>query len=201
MFAGCRPCRAGAASSVHKKGGAFAYASGPGVSERHFWAWLFLFSSNIPGVAVSLTARLEQEYLAAYKAKDTVRLNVLRLLKTALTNFQVEHMRPPTDDDVLDLIARQCKQRQDSIDQYTSAHRPELAAKEAAEMAVLCQYMPPKLDGPELARAIAKAVADTGASGLRDMGRVMQALMADNKGRVDGKAASEAVRAALQSLS
>lgn len=150
---------------------------------------------------MSLTARLEQEYIAAYKAKDSLRLNVLRLLKTALKNFQVEHMRPPTEDEVLDVIVRQCKQRQDSIEQFRAANRPELADKEAAEMDILCAYMPPRLSADELEAAIASAVGEVQASGLKDMGRVMQALMAANKGRVDGKAASEAVKAALQRLS
>lgn len=149
---------------------------------------------------MSLSERLEQEYITAYKAKDSVRLGVLRLLKTALKNFQVQHLRAPNDDDVLDLIAKQCKQRQDSIEQYTAAGRPELAEKEAAEMAVLCGYMPPRLEGEELEAAIREAVDSVQASGLKDMGKVMQALMAANKGRVDGKVASDAVKAALQKL-
>ena len=147
---------------------------------------------------MSLIARLEQDYLTAYKAKDAVKLGVLRLLKTALKNFQVEHRREPSDDDVLDVISRQCKQRQDSIEQYTAASRPELAEKEAAEMEVLCSYMPPKLSEAELAAVVAALVAEVQASGTKDMGRVMQALAAGYKGRYDGKAASDAVRAALQ---
>lgn len=149
---------------------------------------------------MQLIDRLEKDYLAAYKARDSVRLGVLRLLKTALKNFQVEHLRPPTDDDVLTVIGRQCKQRQDSIEQYTNVGRPELAAKESEELAVLEAYMPPRLEGEELVAAIAKAVSDSGASSVKDMGKVMQLLMAEHKGRLDGKAASDAVRAALQAL-
>lgn len=149
---------------------------------------------------MNLTETLDKDYLVAYKAKDSVRLNVLRLLKTALKNYQVEHMRPPTDDDVLTVIARQCKQRQDSIEQYTNAGRPELAAKEAAEMDVLLAYMPPKLEGVELEAAIAAAVTASGAQSVKDMGKVMQLLLAENKGRIDGKAASDAVKAALSAL-
>lgn len=149
---------------------------------------------------MSLSARLEQEYLAAYKAKDSLKLNVLRLLKTALKNFQVEHLRAPTDDDVLDVIARQCKQRQDSIEQYRAVGRDELADKEAAEMEVLCAYLPPRLGEEELAAAITAAIAQVQAASPKDMGRVMQALLAAHKGQVDGKVASEAVKAALQRL-
>ena len=149
---------------------------------------------------MSLILKLEQDYLTAYKAKDTVRLNVLRLLKTALKNFQVEHIRPPVDADVLDLITKQCKQRQDSIEQYTAASRPELAEKEAAEMAILCGYMPPRLSEAELAGIVAELVNEVQAAGMKDMGKVMQALSSGYKGRYDGKAASDAVRAALQKL-
>ncbi len=149
---------------------------------------------------MSLAAKLDEDYIVAYKSKDSVRLGVLRLLKTALKNFQVEHLRAPTDDDVLDVIARQCKQRQDSIEQYRAANRPELAEKEAAELNVLRQYMPTPLTGEELTAAIAEAVRSVNAASLKDMGRVMQALMGAHKGRVDGKDASEAVKAALQAL-
>ncbi len=149
---------------------------------------------------MGLIARLEADYIVAYKSRDSVRLGVLRLLKTALKNFQVEHLRAPEDADVMDVITRQCKQRQDSIEQYRAANRPELADKEAAEMAVLKEYLPAPLTGGELAAAVAEAVRAAGATGVKDMGRVMQQLMAAHKGRVDGKAASDAVKAALQSL-
>lgn len=149
---------------------------------------------------MSLTAKLEQDYLVAYKAKDATRLNVLRLLKTALKNFQVEHRRAPDDADVLDVIGKQCKQRQDSIEQYTAASRPELAAKEAAEMDVLMAYLPPQLSANELAEVVSALIAELGAAGMKDMGKVMQALGAGYKGRYDGKAASDAVRTALQKL-
>ncbi len=149
---------------------------------------------------MSLIARLEQEYLTAYKAKDTVRVNVLRLLKTALKNFQVQHLRPPTDEDAQTLIIAQCKQRQDAIEQFTAANRPELADKESAEMAVLRSYLPPPLEGEELNAALHAAVASTGATGPQDMGKVMKTLLDAHKGRIDGKRASDAVKALLQEL-
>lgn len=149
---------------------------------------------------MSLNTQLEQDYITAYKARDTVRLNVLRLLKTAIKNFQVEHLRPPTEGDTLDIIARQCKQRQDSIEQFTAAGRQELADKESAEMRVLLSYMPARFSDEELAAVIAETVSAVNAAGMKDMGRVMQALTAAHKGRFDGKTASEAVKAALQAL-
>lgn len=148
---------------------------------------------------MTIQARLESDYIAAYKAKDSVRLAVLRHLKTAAKNRAVEVLRPLTDDDTVEIIARQIKQRRESIDQYEKHGRADLAAVEAAELAVLQEYMPAPLSDAELAEAIAKLVVETGAQGPKDMGKVMQALTQAYKGRYDGKKASEAVRARLSS--
>ncbi len=149
---------------------------------------------------MSLSARLEQDYITAYKAKDAVRLGVLRLLKTALKNFQVQHLRAPEDGDVFDLIAKQCKQRKESIDQFSAAGRIDLADKERAELEVLRGYMPEPLEGEALTAAVREAVAESGAAGPKDMGKVMQILTAKYKGRYDGKAASETVKSVLAAL-
>lgn len=148
---------------------------------------------------MSIKGRIESDYILAYKAKDTVRLAVLRHLKTAVKNREVEQLRPVTDDDCLELIARQIKQRKESIDQYVKHDRPELAEVEQAELGVLVEYMPQPLTDEELAQAIETFVAETGAAGPKDMGKVMQALTAAYKGRYDGKKASDAVRARLSS--
>jgi len=148
---------------------------------------------------MSIQGRIESDYIVAYKAKDTVRLAVLRHLKTAAKNRAVEVLRPLTDDDLLEIIARQIKQRRESLEQYEKHDRPDLAAVEAAELTVLLEYMPTALTDAELAEAIDRLVAETGAAGPKDMGKVMQALTLAYKGRYDGKKASEAVRAKLSS--
>jgi uncharacterized protein YqeY len=148
---------------------------------------------------MSIQGRIESDYIVAYKAKDTVRLAVLRHLKTAAKNREVELLRTLTDDDLLDLISRQLKQRKDSIEQYEKHGRADLAAVEVAEVAVLVDYMPKPLSEAELAETIDRLVAETGASGPKDMGKVMQALTLGYKGRYDGKLASEAVRSKLSS--
>jgi uncharacterized protein YqeY len=147
---------------------------------------------------MELTARLEQDYIVAYKAKDAPRLSALRLVKTALKHFQVEHLRPPSDDDVLEVLMRQCKQRRDSIEQFSAAGRRELADKEEAELRALLAYLPVPLAGAELEAAVAGAVRELGAAGMKDMGRVMQALSSAYTSRFDAKAAGEAVKAALR---
>ncbi len=148
---------------------------------------------------MSIKGRIESDYIAAYKAKDTVRLAVLRHLKTAIKNREVELLRPVSDDDCLELIARQIKQRKESIDQYAKHGRGDLAEVEQAELGVLVDYMPQPLTDEELAQAIETLIRETGAAGPKDMGKVMQALTAAFKGRYDGKKASDAVRARLSS--
>jgi hypothetical protein len=102
-----------------------------------------------------------------------------------------------SDEIVLDLIAKQVKQRKDSFDQYSKAGRDDLAKVEADELAALEVYLPKQLSDEELSAAIDKAIADLGASSMADMGKVMQALLAAYTGQVDGKKASGLVRSKL----
>ncbi|WP_045218971.1 GatB/YqeY domain-containing protein [Desulfonatronum thioautotrophicum] len=148
---------------------------------------------------MSLLERIERDFLAAYKNKDTDLVAVLRMLKTAAKNRHVEIQRPLTDDEVLDLVLKQIKQRQESIDMYSKAGREELAAKEAAELQLLRAYQPQPLSEGELTTLIETLIAEQGASSIKDMGRVIQAIMNTHKGRVDGKAVSELVRNRLSS--
>ncbi len=148
---------------------------------------------------MSLQERIESDFIAAYKNKDTDLVAVLRMLKAAAKNRQVDLQRPLTDDEVLDLVLKQIKQRQESIDMYSKADRDELAAKEAAELELLRAYQPQPLSVDELAKLIKAVVAEQGATSIKDMGRVIQAIMNTHKGRVDGKAVSELVRNRLSS--
>ena len=149
---------------------------------------------------MSLFETIEKDYVQAYKAKDAVRLTVLRLLKTAVKNRLVDLCRPGgtlDDAEMLDLIIKEGKQRQDSIEQYTSAGRQDLADKEAAELAVIQGYLPKPLTEEELTALIDATIAEVGATSPREMGKVISAIMATHKGRVDGKALSAAVKARL----
>jgi len=148
---------------------------------------------------MSIAQTVEKDYLEAYKAGEKVRLGTLRLLKTAAKNRQVELMRPLTDDEYLDVILKQAKQRQDSIEQYTQAGRDDLAGHEAAELEVLRGYLPQSLSHEELAEVVERVVAPLREGGMKMMGKAIQTIMAEYKGRVDGKAVSDAVKAALAS--
>ena len=147
---------------------------------------------------MSIADQIDKDYIQAYKAKDQVKLGTLRLLKTAAKNRQVELMRPLEDDDYMNVLLREVKQRQDSIEQYNAAGRADLAEKEAAEVAVLQAYLPAQLSEEELAEVVEKTVAPLLDGGMKNMGRAISAIMAEYKGRVDGKAVSAAVKARLQ---
>ena len=147
---------------------------------------------------MSFAEQIEKDYIQAYKAKDQVLLGTLRLLKTAAKNKQVELMRPLDDDDYMNVILRELKQRQDSIEQFTAAGRMDLAEKEAAEAAVLQAYLPAQLSEEELAELVEKTCAPLLDGGMKNMGKAISAIMAEYKGRVDGKAVSAAVKARLQ---
>jgi len=149
-----------------------------------------------------LSARIEQDYIAAYKAKDSLRLSVLRLVKTAAKHMLVEYKRPGgelSDAEWCAVLVKQAKQRQDSIEQFRAASRSDLADKEEAELRILQEYLPTPLSQEELDAAISAAIAETGASSPKDMGRVMQKLTTDYAGRVDGKSLSGLVRTRLTS--
>jgi uncharacterized protein YqeY len=146
---------------------------------------------------MSLAKQIEADYIAAYKAKDQVKLGVLRHLKTAAKNLQVELLRELTDEDVFGVIMKQAKQRQDSIEQFNTANRPDLAAIESAELEVLKTYLPQPLSDEELSALVDKTIAEIGAADMKDMGKVMNPIMADYKGRVDGKKLSALVREKL----
>jgi hypothetical protein len=146
---------------------------------------------------MTLQEKIEKDYLVAYKAHEEVRVAVLRMLKTAAKNRQVELLRLLTDEEMLEVVARQVKQRQESIDQFRQAGRIEMAEREEAEMACLKGYLPTQLTPEETASAVDEAIAETGAASPREMGKVMQAVMARHKGRIDGKVVNELVRQKL----
>ncbi len=149
---------------------------------------------------MTLSERIEKDYITAYKAKEQLTLDVLRLLKTAAKNMLVELKRTQgslDDAEMMDVILRQAKQRQDSIVQFNDANRPDLAEKEAAELKILQIYLPQPLTAEELSEVIEKTIADTGAQSPKDMGKVMGLITSAYKGRVDGKVLSEMVRTKL----
>lgn len=148
---------------------------------------------------MNLQARIESDTLAAMKARDALTLGVLRMLKAAAKMLQVELRRPLTDDEFFSVMAKQVKQRRESIDLFAKANRADLVEKEERELGVLSAYLPAPLTDDELAAAVNAAVAELAASTMKDMGKVVQSVLAAHKGRVDGKRVSDAVKARLAS--
>ena len=147
---------------------------------------------------MSLEQSLGADIVAAMKAKDQTRLTALRMLKTALTNKSIEKGRPLDHAEDLAVLSMLVKQRRDSIDQYTKGGRQDLADKEQAEIAILEAYQPASASDEEIGAAVTAAVAETGATTAKDMGKVMKAVMAGLAGKtVDGRKVSEAVKAKL----
>ncbi|MCK9239258.1 GatB/YqeY domain-containing protein [Desulfocurvus sp.] len=144
-----------------------------------------------------LLRKIEADYISAYKARREVEVAVLRMLKTALKNMQVDLGREPEDHEVLDAIMRQVKQRKESIEQFRAAGRTELADREQAELEALAAYLPTPLTPEQTSALVDAVIAELGAAGMQDMGRVMGAINASHKGRVDGKALAALVRARL----
>lgn len=134
----------------------------------------------------------------AMRKHDAARLSALRMLKAAFMNREVEKGRALNDDEARQVVSSLVKQRKDSIEQFTKGGRRDLADKEAAEIVVLEMYLPPAADPADVDRAVTEAIAETGATSSKDLGRVMKAALAKLAGRnVDGKAVNELVRRKL----
>ena len=135
----------------------------------------------------------------AMKAKAQQRLVALRMLKAALMNKEIEKARALDDTEARQVVSSLVKQRRDSIEQFVKGARQDLADKEIAEIAVLESYLPAAVDPADLDQAVDSAIASTGATSVKDMGRVMKAVMLELAGKtVDGKAVNELVRRKLQ---
>jgi hypothetical protein len=147
----------------------------------------------------TLKDRIQQDLHAAIRSGDETRKSTLRMLSAAVHNAEIEARHPFDDPAVLGVIQKQAKQRRESIAEFEKGNRPDLAAKEVAELEVLQGYLPEQATREEIDEAALTLIAETGASGPRDIGRIMPLLVQRFAGRADGRALSEAVRALLGS--
>src|SRR6267154_2606266 len=145
-----------------------------------------------------LAERIDADMKDAARAKDARRLGTLRMLKSQMKYREIEKANPLDDADVVGVIGSMIKQRKDSAAQFTKGNRPELAANENAEIAILEGYLPRQLTDAELAALVQESVAGWGAKGARDMGAVMKVLMPKIAGRAEGKRVSDAIKFAMQ---
>ena len=137
--------------------------------------------------------------LASMKAQDEIRLSALRMLKAAILKWEVSgsEKKEATDEDVLQIINKEVKQRKDSIEQFKNGNRPELAEKEEKEMVILQAYLPAQLTEAEILNLAKDAVAESGASSKADIGKVMGKLMPKVKGKADGALVNKVVNGLL----
>jgi len=146
---------------------------------------------------MSLVQQIDEDVKAAMKAGESDKLSVLRLLKSALKNKQIELGHELEDAEVLTVIQKEIKQRRESSTEFAKAGRAELAAKEQAEAELLTTYLPAQLGDDELASIVDTAIADLDASGIQDIGKVMAQVNAKVQGQAEGARIASLVRSRL----
>lgn len=148
---------------------------------------------------MSLRDTIISDLTEAMKAKDANRVSVLRLVKANLMNKEIEKRADLTEEETMKALQSMVKQRKDSIEQYNKAGRADLAEKEQQELGVIEHYLPQNATTEDITQAVTEAIAETGASSMREMGVVMKAAQTKLAGKtVDGKALSEMVKSKLQ---
>jgi uncharacterized protein YqeY len=146
---------------------------------------------------MTLQDRIETAMRDSMRARDERRTQTLRMAMSAAHNRQIEVGRALTDEDYVEILGKQVKQRRESIEAFRSGGRDEMAANEEAEAAILAEFLPEPISEEDLEAIVRGAIAETGASGPGDLGKVMGRVVPQTKGRADGKAVSDLVRRLL----
>jgi len=151
---------------------------------------------------MSLEDQIQQDYVQAMKARDAVRSSTVNFLRAQLKNVKIDKRVEKLEDaDVIQTIKKQIKQREDSIAQFTAGGRPELAAKEAAEAAILKAYLPQEMPPEQLKPIVTETIRELKAASVKDMGAVIKAVGVKTQGRADNRTISELVKQALTAQS
>jgi uncharacterized protein len=147
---------------------------------------------------MSLLRKLDDDLKSAMKASDGLKVSVLRMAKSSVKYRKIETGKEPSDDDIISVLSFMAKQRKESIEQFSKGGRPELAEKEAAELAIIQGYLPEQFLPEELDKIIIAAIKESAAEGLKDMGKVMRVVMSMTKGAADGKLINQRVKELLE---
>jgi len=150
------------------------------------------------GTRVSVSESLVEDMKEAMRNNDKERLSVIRMARAAIKNVEIESRKELDDDDVIEILAKEVKQRRDSMQEYADYGRQDEVEKLKREIAILEEYLPEPLSEEELEELIDRKIEEVGAEDMRDMGEVMGSIMPEVKGRADGKVVNEKVRARLQ---
>lgn len=145
---------------------------------------------------MSLKERLTEDMKQAMKDKEAgkLRLSVIRMVRASIKNVEIDRKKELGDEEVLDVLAKEVKMRRDSLEEFKKGNRPDLVEGLEQEIVILMNYLPQQLSEAEVRTIVAEAVAQTGAAGPKDMGKVMAALMPKVKGRADGKLVNSLVK-------
>lgn len=146
---------------------------------------------------MSLSERLNEDMKQAMKSQDKFKLSVIRMVKASIKNLEIDQHKTLDDNEVLDVLSREIKQRKDSLQEFKQAGRDDLVQKLEAEVAILMEYMPQQLSEEEIKVIVQQTIQEVGATSKADMGKVMGALMPKVKGRADGKLVNQLVQQSL----
>lgn len=146
---------------------------------------------------MSLRERLNEELKSSMKSKDELKLSVIRMIRSSMKNREIDLKHELDDREIIEIISTLCKQRRESIRLFREASRQDLVDKEEKELSLLLEFLPQQLTREELEDLVMKTIAECGAQGGKDMGRVMKALQPSVAGRADGKLVSEVVKEKL----
>ncbi|MGM9904342.1 glutamyl-tRNA(Gln) amidotransferase subunit E [Enterococcus sp. 10A9_DIV0425] len=148
---------------------------------------------------MSLLSRLNDDMKTAMKAKDKESLQVIRMIKSSIQNEQIKVGHDLTEEEELTVLSREMKQRRDSLHEFEEAGRDDLAEKVKSEITIVEKYMPEQLSDDEIRQLVQEAIAQTGASSVKEFGKVMGVIMPKVKGKADGNQVNAIVKESLQS--
>jgi hypothetical protein len=143
---------------------------------------------------MNIIQQIEKDYIEALKNKETERVGTFRLLKSALSNAKIAKGKELEEADEIQVLNKEIKSRMDSVDQYKAGNRPELVEQEEAEIKIIQKYLPEQMSDEELEKTITEIIAESGAIGMKDMGKVMGLVIAKTKGMADNSKISQLVR-------
>jgi len=147
---------------------------------------------------MNLSERLNEDMKQAMKSQDKFKLSTIRMVRSTIKNLEIDLKRTLDDNEVLDILSREIKQRKDALQEFEKAGREDLAASSRAEVEIIAVYLPKQLTEEEIKVIVQQTIQETGASSKADMGKLMSALMPKVKGLADGKLVNQAVQQALQ---
>lgn len=147
---------------------------------------------------MSLKEKLQEDLKSSMRNKDIVRKSVVTLIRASIKQYEVDNRVELGDEEIIDIISKQLKQRNDALEEFAKANREDLVKETESEIEVLKEYLPQQLSEEELNEIVKSTISEVGATSMKDMGKIMAAIKPKTKGRADGKLINKLVKANLQ---